>query len=209
MSQRAEDCSRLAFTVVRQLCDLSAAQQCRHGVAEVLLLDALSAPFARRSHRCGHSFQISAHKGRAPDAGRTNASCGGFHEFNQIGRHARHVQSCIARRADWRRLALEEILKVAPRAKQHLRPRSKTVELQICQPRDVRSEVHARHSVIDAERTASTALCAECARAFGQEHAADCVLRPVLRYEDWLRELRASRPEDYWAKYVGYLSDYQ
>jgi hypothetical protein len=45
-------------------------------------------------------------------------------------------------------------------------------------------------------------MCPECGRTWGQEHARDCVLAPVVRYEDWLRELRASRPEDYWGKYV-------
>lgn len=61
----------------------------------------------------------------------------------------------------------------------------------------------------DAERAASVtpSLCPECGRGCGQDHARDCVLRPMPRYEDWLRELRAERVEDYWGKWVTYLTD--
>lgn len=44
--------------------------------------------------------------------------------------------------------------------------------------------VHAQRSV--SERTAS--VCPECDAPPGGAHAPDCVLRPVLRYEDYLRE---------------------
>lgn len=67
----------------------------------------------------------------------------------------------------------------------------------------------ARDFAIDAERPASersASDCPECGAGWAQDHAPDCALRPVLRYEDYLRELRASRPEDYWGKYVEYLS---
>jgi hypothetical protein len=55
----------------------------------------------------------------------------------------------------------------------------------------------------DAERAAS--VCPECEHA--GTHAQDCVLRPMHRYEDYLRDFRAYRPEEYWGKYAGYLTD--
>ncbi len=62
-------------------------------------------------------------------------------------------------------------------------------------------------AIINAERAVSErSACPECARAWGADHARECVLRPVPRYEDFLREMKACRPEDYWGKYVEYFT---
>lgn len=68
----------------------------------------------------------------------------------------------------------------------------------------------AAQSATDAERAASersASLCPECDRTSGQDHAPDCVLRPVLHYADYLRWLRANSPERYWGGNQEYLTN--
>jgi len=48
----------------------------------------------------------------------------------------------------------------------------------------------------DAQRATSertTSVCPECDAPPGNAHAPDCVLRPALRYQDYLRERYARR----------------
>jgi len=83
-------------------------------------------------------------------------------------------------------------------------------ELQVGQAQVVRKSEHAGGDLAtDAQRAASErrATCPECGQS--ADHADDCVLRPVQRYEDYLRELKANRPEEYWLGRFDYLSDYQ
>lgn len=82
-------------------------------------------------------------------------------------------------------------------------------ELQVGQAEVVRKDEHAGDLATDAQRAASArrAACPECGEDGG--HAKDCVLRPVQRYEDYLRDLKANRPEEYWLGRFDYLTDYQ
>lgn len=46
-------------------------------------------------------------------------------------------------------------------------------------------------SAIDAQRTASertACVCTECGAPPGSPHAPDCVMRPKIRYEDYLQQ---------------------
>jgi hypothetical protein len=87
------------------------------------------------------------------------------------------------------------------------RAEPEAVELQVMEPQLVGNRTHAYECATGAGGPPTRAgLCPECARAWGHDHAPECVLRPVPRYADWLRELRASHPEDYWGKYVEYLT---
>lgn len=67
----------------------------------------------------------------------------------------------------------------------------------------------AQQSATDAERAASvrSASCIECDRPLSRNHAPDCVLRPVVRYEDYLRDLRANNPARYWGGAEEYLTE--
>lgn len=70
----------------------------------------------------------------------------------------------------------------------------------------VHDKAHAAECATDAQRAASV-QCPECNRGYAENHAADCVLRAVLTYEEYLRYLRADRPEEYWGRYASYLTD--
>ena len=58
-----------------------------------------------------------------------------------------------------------------------------------------------RDSAIDAQRAASersASVCPECDAPPGTPHAPDCVLRPKLRYDDYLQQRYAhGDPEIY------------